>query len=128
MLGKRAGLYLLVMLWVSVSVGYLCAQNRVQLDTNALIEVEDLSESLANALLEFSIAVRGGDLKTLRAFLADEVVRTSFTVGLVVALTVAIFWMWFEGATGGDLFLVMAFLALMVSTLFPGVRRVTVIA
>ena len=56
MLGKRAGLYLLVMLWVSVSVGCLCAQNTVQLDTNALIEVEDLSKSLANALLEFSIA------------------------------------------------------------------------
>lgn len=63
-----------------------------------------------------------------REFHRDSGVRTSFTVALAVALTVAIFWMWFEGASGSDLFLVAAFLALMVSTLFPGVRRVTVTA
>ncbi len=63
-----------------------------------------------------------------REFHRDAGVRASFTVGLVVALTVAMFWMWCEGATGGDLLLVGAFLALMVSTLGPGVRRVTVTA
>jgi hypothetical protein len=56
----------------------VCAQNTLQLDKNELIEVEDLSESLANALLDFSIAVRGGDLKTIRAFLADEVEALTF--------------------------------------------------
>ncbi len=78
MLGKWARLYLLVTLWVPVSAGNLFAQNTVQLDKNELIEVEELSESLANALLDFSIAVRGGDLKTIRAFLADEVEALTF--------------------------------------------------
>ncbi len=63
-----------------------------------------------------------------REFHRDSGVRTSFTVALVVALTGAIFWMWFEGATASDLLLVVVFLGLMVSTLFPGVRRVTVTA
>jgi hypothetical protein len=63
--GKWARLCLLVTLGIpAVSVGNVCAQNTLQLDKNELIEVEDLSESLANALLDFSIAVRGGDLKT----------------------------------------------------------------
>jgi len=65
-------------LWVLVSNGNLFAQNTVQLDTSELIEVEDLSESLANALLEFSGAVRRGDLKTIRAFLADQVEALTF--------------------------------------------------
>ncbi len=78
MLGKWARLYWLLTLWIPVSAGNLLAQNTLQLDKSALIEVEDLSESLANALLEFSIAVRGGDLKTIRAFLADEVVALTF--------------------------------------------------
>jgi hypothetical protein len=77
-LGKWAHFCLLITLWVAVSVGNLCAQNTVQLDKRELIEVEDLSESLANALLDFSIAVRGGDLKTIRAFLADEVEALTF--------------------------------------------------
>ena len=54
------------------------AQNTLQLDKSELIEVEDLSESLANALLDFSIAVRGGDLNTIRTFLADEVEALTF--------------------------------------------------
>jgi len=78
MFGRWACLYLQMTLWVLVSNGNLFAQNTVQLDTSELIEVEDLSESLANALLEFSVAVRGGDLKTIRAFLADEVEALTF--------------------------------------------------
>ena len=78
MFGKWSCLYLLIMLWVPVSNGNLLAQNMVRLDKSELIEVEDLSESLANALLEFSLAVRGGDLKTIRAFLADEVEALTF--------------------------------------------------
>jgi len=78
MLGKWACLYSLITLWVPVSNGNPLAQNTVQLDESELIEVEDLSESLANALLEFSVAVRGGDLKTIRAFLADEVEALTF--------------------------------------------------
>jgi len=78
MFGKWACLYSLITLWVPVSNGNLLAQNMVQLDKSELIEVEDLSESLANALLEFSVAVRGGDLKTIRAFLADQVEALTF--------------------------------------------------
>ena len=78
MFGKWARLHLLVTLSLPVSAGTLLGQNTVQLDKSQLIEVEDLSESLANALLDFSIAVRGGDLKTIRAFLADEVEALTF--------------------------------------------------
>ena len=82
---KWVRLCLLATFWVHVSPGNLLSQGDVQLDKGRLIEVEDLSESLANALLNFSVAVRGGDLRTIRAFLADEVEALTFrhsTVGV----------------------------------------------
>ena len=80
MLGKWACLYSLITLWVPVSNGRLFAQNTVPLDKSELIEVESL-RILATALLEFSVAVRGGALKTIRAFLADEAGTRSWVKG-----------------------------------------------
>jgi len=72
-----ARLSLLAALSVCPSTGSLLGQETVGLDETRLSEVEDLSESLANALLELSVAVRRGDLKTISTFLGDEVVYGS---------------------------------------------------
>lgn len=45
----------------------------VELDKERLLEVEDLSESLANALLDFSEAVRDRDLSRIESYFQDEV-------------------------------------------------------
>ncbi len=77
-LRKWVRLCLLATLSVHVSPGNLLSQGAVQLEKSRLIEVEDLSESLANALLDFSMAVRGGDLQTITPFFADEVQALTF--------------------------------------------------
>lgn len=73
-----ARLGLLAALSVCASTGSLLSQETVGLDEDRLSEVEDLSESLANALLDFSVAVRRGDLKTISTFLGDEVEALTF--------------------------------------------------
>ena len=78
MLRRRSCLCLVTALFVHISTTSLLSQKRVDLDKSELIEVEDLSESLANALLDFSVAVRQRDLKTAGTFLADEVEALTF--------------------------------------------------
>ncbi len=51
---------------------HLLGKKTIDLDKSEMGEVEELSESLANALLDFSAAVREMDLKTLRTFFADQ--------------------------------------------------------
>ena len=46
---------------------------RANLEKAALLQVEELSESLANRLLDLSVAVRGQDMRTVRSFFADEI-------------------------------------------------------
>ena len=56
-------------------------QASVDLDKGALEEVEELSESLANALFDFSAALRTGDLEGVTEYFQDQVegvLRTPF--------------------------------------------------
>jgi hypothetical protein len=46
---------------------------KVDLDKQGLVQVEDLSESLANWLLEFSVAVRDRNLEELAAFFGPQI-------------------------------------------------------
>ena len=78
MLRRRSCLCLVTALFVHVSTSTLLSQKKVNLDKSELIEVENLSESLANALLDFSVAVRQRDLKTVGTFFADEVEALTF--------------------------------------------------
>jgi hypothetical protein len=57
---------------------HLLAQEAFQLDKNELSEVEELSESLANALLDLSIAVRDRDEEVISSYFADEVTALTF--------------------------------------------------
>jgi hypothetical protein len=56
----------------------LLAQEPVPFDPSELTQVEDLSESLANALLDFSIAVRDRDAEAMSGYFADEVTERTF--------------------------------------------------
>ncbi len=59
-------------------VGTLSAQDPVAFDPDELTAVEDLSESLANDLLDFSIAVRDRDSVAVSRYFADRVTARTF--------------------------------------------------
>ena len=75
---KRSWLLLVAALLVFVSSLGIPAQDPANLDKEKLEEVEDLSESLANALLDFSVAVRRADLKTIGEYFVDKVQAVPF--------------------------------------------------
>lgn len=56
----------------------LPSQNQADFNETEVIASEDLSESLANALLDFSAALRDGDLTTLAPFFAEDVETVTF--------------------------------------------------
>ena len=51
----------------------LSAESPLQIDTGQMTEVEDLSESLANTLLDLSAAARQKDLKTIGGFFSSHI-------------------------------------------------------
>lgn len=55
-------------------------QNQAGFDKTEVTAIEDLSESLANALLDFSVAVRDRDFERISSFFADEVKTATFPV------------------------------------------------
>ena len=66
-------------LWLAPGVGGdLLAQETLRLNQDELSAVEDLSESLANALLDLSIAVRDRDMVAIGSYFADEVMALTF--------------------------------------------------
>ena len=56
--------------------------NQLQLDKENLVQIEDLSESLANALIDFSRAVQQKDLKRLARFFHEAVQATPWPASL----------------------------------------------
>ncbi len=68
---KTIGLALLL---VILRPGIAQNQGQAQFDKQGLDAVEDLSESLANDLLEMSIAVRDKDLESIGKFIANPIV------------------------------------------------------
>ena len=68
---KTIGLALLL---VILRPGIAQNQGQAQFDKQGLDAVEDLSESLANDLLEMSIAVRDKDLESIGKFIANSIV------------------------------------------------------
>ena len=65
-------------LWLLQGTGSLLAQDPDPFDSSELTEVEDLSESLANVLLDLSIAVRDRDAEAISRYFADEVTARTF--------------------------------------------------
>jgi hypothetical protein len=55
-------------------------EQRTELDRNRLETIEDRSESLANALLDFSVAVRDRDLDTVRGYFPEELATSKWPV------------------------------------------------
>ena len=70
-LAKTIGLALLL---VILRPGIAQNQGQAEFDKQGLDAVEDLSESLANDLLEMSIAVRDKDLESIGKFIANSIV------------------------------------------------------
>ncbi len=78
MAGMGTGLYGAVILFALLSSSNLLSKKAANLDKRKMVEVEDLSESLANALLDFSVAVRDQDLKMMATFFANDVKAVAF--------------------------------------------------
>lgn len=70
-LAKTIGLAVLV---VILRPGIAQNQGQAEFDKQGLDTIEDLSESLANDLLEMSIAVRDKDLESIGKFIANPIV------------------------------------------------------
>ena len=66
-----------------------CGGPETDFDKQVLEEAEDLSESLANDLLKFSVAVRDGDLNGIRNHFAGELEATAWPTGEPELKTVA---------------------------------------
>ena len=75
--GGSAGFFLIPLVALGMAAD-LVAQDPLAFDAGEMIEVEDLSESLANALLDFSLAVRDRDVETMNGYFADEVTARTF--------------------------------------------------
>ena len=64
---------LFVAIILSMAAPFFGMSQESSLNTDQLSQVEDLSESLANTLLDFSVAVRERDLKAVRSYFTDLV-------------------------------------------------------
>lgn len=85
-----------VFILLTISLFHVSAQEHVHLDKARLDEIEELSESLANELLELSLAVRKQDLKRLAEFFEASVEVTPFPVAPPPARAAA---KWIRGGT-----------------------------
>ncbi len=76
------GLRLAVFLFLLPALLLACGGGDSEFDKKEMETAEDLSESLANDLLKFSVAVRDGDLAEVRKHFAPEIESTPWPDGL----------------------------------------------